>query len=200
MRPGADSRAGRRRRATPAARHPGPPGRRVGPAALAGCRSVPVPERLADPADVSGEHRQAPGQRLGDDHAVRLPPCARRARAGRRRRRAARSSAAPVRGPAKRTRSRQPAAQRAAPHAVGGSRAAVRSRLPTQAQRQDRSVTVASPSSSTSCPLARVTAATHSSASPAALPGASSAASTRLGQDNGDGPCCSLRSRLCSRL
>ena len=40
------------------------------------------------------------------------------------------------------------------------------------------SVTVASPSSSTSCPLSGVNAATHSSESPATLPGARRAAST----------------------
>ena len=88
----------------------------------------------------------------------------------------ARSSCGPVRGPGKRTRSPSPPprARRRTPSANAGSR----SRLPTHAQRQDRSVAVASASSSTSCPLPGVTAATQSSASPAAVPGARPAAST----------------------
>ena len=88
----------------------------------------------------------------------------------------ARSSSGPVRGPGKRTRSPSPCFRvaRRTPSANAGSR----SRLPTHAQRQDRSVAVASASSSTSCPLSGVTAATQSSASPAAVPGARPAAST----------------------
>ncbi len=70
-RPGAGGRAGRPRRARPqrvAERH-GIAGRdqQAGPRAV-----LPVAERLAHPADVGGEHRHAAGQRLGEDHAVRL--------------------------------------------------------------------------------------------------------------------------------
>ena len=166
------SRAARRRRsrssalAEPAPQR-GAEGRRVaraGPAARAA-----VPERLAHAADVGGEHRQAAGQRLGDDHAVGLRArgeheqvgfgvCAVELRSGPR--------------PRERARARAPC-RRTSPANAGS-----RSRLPTHVQRQGRSPTVASPSSSTSCPLPGVTAATHSSASPAGVPAARPAAST----------------------
>ncbi len=88
----------------------------------------------------------------------------------------ARSSSGPERGPGKRTRSPSPLfhARRRTPSANAGSR----TRLPTHVQRQDRSIASASPSSSTSCPLSGVKAATQSSASPAAVPCARQAAST----------------------
>ena len=81
-----------------------------------------------------------------------------------------------MRGPGNRTRSRSPLIRVA--RRTSSANAGSRSRLPTHAQRQDRSAAVASPSSRTSCPLTGVTAATQSSASPAAVPGARPAAST----------------------
>ena len=133
---------------------------------------LPVPERLGHPADLGCEDRQAAGEGLGDDHAVRLGvrgeheqirggvravepgagarsqeahPVAQPARARRRRRRRT-----PGRGPG----------------------------CPRTRSARTSCVAVASASSSTSCPLSRVTGATQSSASPAALPGARPAAST----------------------
>ena len=88
----------------------------------------------------------------------------------------ARSSSGPVRGPGKRTRPRSPLSRTR--RCTSSANAGARSRLPTHAQRQDRSVAVARASSSTSWPLPGVTAATQSSASPAAVPGARRAVST----------------------
>ena len=82
----------------------------------------------------------------------------------------ARSSSGPVRGPGKRTRSASP--PRCARRRTPSANARSRTRLPTHSQRHDRSAAVASPSSSTSCPLPGVSAATQSSASPAGVPGA----------------------------
>ena len=67
-RPGAAASAARRRSARPAARRRVPPGH---PA----CDEQPrAAERLAHAADVGRDDRHAAGQRLGDDHAVRLGP------------------------------------------------------------------------------------------------------------------------------
>ena len=123
------SRAARRRRprssASPSQRpQRGAEGRRVAgrdqqprPGAV-----LPVPERLGHPADVGGEDRQAAGQGLGDDHAVRL---------------GVRGEHEQVRGGVRAVelragaRSReahpvaQPAAPRAAAHAVGERRVPV---------------------------------------------------------------------------
>ena len=71
--PRAAARAARRRRASGAAPRPARPGRRAARAARAAPPS-PRPERLGHAADVGGDDRQPAGQRLGDDHAVRLGP------------------------------------------------------------------------------------------------------------------------------
>ncbi len=119
-----------------------------------------VAEGLRHAPDLGRDDRQAAGERLGDHHAVRLG--ARRAAPAGPRRRSCASSSAPVRGPAKRTRSPSPPsrARRRRPSANAGSR----SRLPTHRQCHDRSAIVASASSSTSWPLPGITAATQSSA------------------------------------
>ena len=86
------------------------------------------------------------------------------------------SRSAPVRGPAKRTRPLIPPSRAWRPRR--STKPGSRVRVPTQTQRQDRSVSVARAASNTSCPLPGVTAATQSSSPPAAVPAARSAAST----------------------
>ena len=154
-----------------------PPGRRAGRAAPAGAVGA-VPERLGHPADLGGDDRQAAGQRLGDDHAVRLRARGEHEQVGARRScgRARRRCGGPRSAPGR------PARRRGRGDGDAPTNAGSRSRLPTQTQRQSQVRVVASASSSTSWPLPGVTAATQSSAPPPAVPGASSAASTpRLG-------------------
>ena len=165
--------AARRRRARPAAPRRAPRGRRAGPAAPAASRrrrdrGPPSAHRrrLRRPAAHGPEPRSRP---------CRTSPRATRAPAGPRRRSCGRDrlpSAVPGSAPGRPARG--PARGGGDPRRTPGSR----SRLPTHTQCQGRSVVAASASSSTSCPLPEVTAATHSSAPPPPVPGASSAAST----------------------
>ena len=81
-----------------------------------------------------------------------------------------------MRGPGKRTRSPSSSSKRRRLRL--SANAGSRSMLPTHRQSQDRSVIVASASSSTSWPLPGITAATQSSAPPVVVPGERGAAST----------------------
>ena len=142
--------AARRRRARRAARRRARPGRPGGTSRPGRSPSGAVAERLRHAADLGGDDRQAAGQRLGDDHAVRLGR-ARPAPAGRRRRscgRARRRSAAPGSAPGRpaRRRGRGGGAARRTP---GRGRGCRRTR---QLPATGRSI-VASASSSTSWPL-----------------------------------------------
>ena len=166
-------RAARRRRARSAARRRGPPGRRAGPAARQYRR--PRARGLGHPADLGGEHRQAAGQCLGDDHAVRLG--VRRAPAGPRRRTRGRAP-----GPCAVPRSapgRPAAVQRVAAHAVGehgvANQAACTHAAPGQVRRHRERV------EQHVVPLSGVNAATHSRAPPAAVPERGRGVDARLG-------------------
>ena len=133
-----------------------------------------VTERLRQPADLGCDDRQATGQRLGDDHAVRL--------GARRQHQQVRGGVAAVEiGSGAWPREATPGRRARRRASGGGGPPRTPGRAPgcprTRTARTGRSI-VASASSSTSCPLPAVTAATHSSAPPAALPVARSAAST----------------------
>ena len=131
-----------------------------------------VPERLGQPADVGCDHRQAAGQRLGDDHAVAL--------GARRQHQHVRGGVAALEvdsGPRSREANpvADPADQCAATETVGKRRVTVQAAT-------HRSATT-DPQSSPARRAARhftvgVTAATQSSSRPAADPTARSAAST----------------------
>ena len=160
------SRAARRRRArssaSPSQRRSAAP-RAAGSPGGTSSPAPPCPRASRHAADVGGEHRQAAGQGLGDDHAVGLRARGEHEQVG------FGVCAVELRsGP--RPREAHAVAQRVTPHLVGERGVSIQAAHARAAPRQIVA-TVASPSSSTSCPLPGVTAATHSNASPAGVPG-----------------------------
>ena len=132
-----------------------------------------VTERLRHAADLGRDDRQAAGEGLGDDHAVRL-----RARRQHQRIRCAVAAGeiASAPRPRKAHAALQPAVAHAAAETLRKRRVALEA---AHAQAVPRAPsTVASASTSTSWPLPGITAATQSSAPAVAVPGARPAAST----------------------
>ncbi len=168
------SRAARRRRARSSASPSqarsaapsaaGSPGGTSSPGRLP---SAPCPSASGTPPTSAATTGSAARQRLGDDHAVGLG-------ARRQHQQVGGGVAALEIGAGPRSREAHPVAQpgveRAAAEPLDERRVALQAAHAHAAATAGRSI-VASASSSTSCPLPAVTAATHSSAPPAARPG-----------------------------